>query len=72
MAKPYYLSHMKEFSINRLFFFLGIDYSYCNTKMTQFLKSIDNNLYEVIKTGLHIPTKIENEVTISKPSKKMG
>ena len=38
--------------------------------MTQFLKSINYDIWNFIQNGSHVPTKVENGVVIPKPSQE--
>ena len=44
------------------------DYFYWKKNMTQFFKSIDYDLWEVIHNGYHILTKVEKAMTFPKLS----
>ena len=66
MVNPSSSSHIKSFSTTQPSFFSGIDYSYWKTKMTWFLKYTNLDLWDVIKDGLHISSKLENGVMVPK------
>ena len=66
MANPSSLSHNET----RPSFFTGTDYPYWKTKVTWFLQSTNLDLWDVIKDGLHIPSKLENGVMALKPKQE--
>ena len=45
---------------------MEIDYDYWKTRMIWFLKSIDFDFWDVIKSSSHVLTKLENKVIIPK------
>ena len=70
MVNPSSSSHIETFSTTWPPFFTRIDYSYWKTKKTWFLKATNLDLWEVIKDGPHIPSKLENGVMVPKPKQE--
>ena len=70
MANPLSSSHIECLLPIDLYFFTGTDYSYWKTKKTWFLKATNLDLWEVIKDGPHIPSKLENGVMVPKPKQE--
>ena len=70
MVNPSSSSHIESFTTNRPPFFTKIDYLYQKTKMTQFLQSIDLDLWDVIENGPTIPSKLVDGVMVSKPKQE--
>ena len=52
MAIPSSSSHIESFAKNRAPFFTATDYPYWKTKMTQYLQSIDLDVWDVIKNEM--------------------
>ena len=70
MTNPSSSSHIESFSTNRPSFFMATDYSYWKTKMTWLLKSTNLDLWDVIKDGSHIPSKLVDGVMVPKPKQE--
>ena len=66
MTNPSSSSHMKGVATKRLPFFIRIDYPYWKTKMTWFLQSTNLDLWDIIKDGPTIPSKLVDEVMVLK------
>ena len=66
MTNPSSSSHMKGVATKWLPFFIGTDYPYWKTKMTWFLQSTDLDLWDIIKDGPTIPSKLVDEVMVLK------
>ena len=67
MTKSSKLPYLEGFLATLPSFFMGINYTYWKTRMTWFLKSTNFDLWDVIESSLHIPTKLNNRVIVSKP-----
>ena len=67
MINPSNSSHLKGFATNQPLFFTRTNYPDWKTKMTWFLKSINLYLWDVIKDGLTIPSKLLDGVMVPIP-----
>ena len=54
-------------STSRTPFFNGNDYVYWKVRIIIYLQYVDYDLCQSIENGSHKPTKIENDIMISKP-----